>query len=126
MEKSKIVIQFQATIEFHMSLEDFETINEFIDHGYPAMRSHGKHGGFWYGVKSRVGWAVGNNQNIESETFTFRQIDTLLKALEPRQFRIKHREHAQKIADLFRDALKSANEQTGKAKETCSKTIQIC
>lgn len=108
-----------------MTLTDFRTINEYISNGYPEMKRYGQHGCFWYGVKNSVGWAIDNAKEIPSQTFTFREIDLLIKALEPKQFNVEHREHAQKLSDMFFEALKTANEQTGKAIEAYSKTIHL-
>lgn len=125
MENSKVVISFRAVFSFHLTEEDFEIIDEFINTGYPEMKRHAEVGGFWYGVASRIVWAVEKKREIEPEEFTFRELDLLTKALEPSQFRPKSRDHAQKLSDMFFNALKSANEQTGKAIEAYSKTIEL-
>lgn len=133
-EKTRSTVSFNTTVFINFSDEDFKLMTHCLNNGYPEMEKHVAVGGFWYGYTNTRKWLDTYEPDEYDEPdpeaytieLTFRQVDTLLKALEPRWFWIgQYKKQADKLAKLLYDSLTAANEQTKLAREQFEKTLTI-
>lgn len=131
-EKTRSTVSFNTTIFINFSNEDFEVMTHFLKHGYSEMGKHVGVGGFWYGYTNRREWLDSNKIEQEDDEaynleLTFRQVDTLLKALEVRGLihNRKYLHRADRLAIFLYKILSESNEQTKLAREQFQKTLTI-